>query len=79
MVSFLLKPRGPYTFVEHMVSALRRESKKKCKSAGIFLGVIGVPPTNFTLKSIICEHTDASQERNGPAFHKDLRLCWVSM
>ena len=37
---------------------------KKCKLARISFGVIGVPPTNFTLKSIICERTDASQERN---------------
>ena len=42
---------------------------KKCKLARISFGVIGVPPTNFTLKSIICERTDALQERNGLAFH----------
>ena len=69
MVSFLLKPRCPLYFCQAHGRCVAMRVQKKCKLAGIFLGVIGVPPTNFTLKSIICECADASQECDGPAFH----------
>ena len=67
MVSVLLKPRWPYTFVD-TIGASRRESQKNANWPEFFSGDWS-PPTNFTLKNIICERADASQERDGPAFH----------